>query len=449
LDGTLERPTRDREPTLKIAVVGLWHLGTVTAACLAAAGHDITAIDEDADKIRELQSGIVPVAEPGLRDLVDQGLNTGHLRFTAEFSAARGHEIVWIAYDTPVKEDDSADTEFVFDRIVAILPHLPEGAILLVSSQMPVGSIARIEQRYHESGQQNHIEFAYSPENLRLGKAIEVFTRPDRVVVGVRSERARDRLAPLWAAFTENVLWMSIESAEMTKHALNAFLATSVAFMNEIATVCEQVGADAVEVEKGLKSDVRIGPRAYLHPGGAFAGGTLARDIQFLRDIARRSSLSLPLITGVKESNDSHRKWVRRKLETIFDDVGGRTIAVLGLTYKPGTDTLRRSSAVELCQWLAAQGATVQAYDPAVHALPDHLSSCVLLADSASKALREADAAVIATEWPEFNTLQSETFLSEMKTAVVIDPLRYVETTLGAVTGIRYFSIGCAHETQR
>ena len=337
-------------------------------------GHDITAIDEGADKIRELQSGVVPVAEPGLRELTAQGLNTGHLRFTTEFSAVRGHEIVWIAYDTPVKDDDSADIEFVFDRIVAVLPHISEGAILLVSSQMPVGSIGRIEQRYRESGRHGHIEFAYSPENLRLGKAIEVFTRPDRVVVGVRSEKARARLAPLWAASTENVLWMSIESAEMTKHALNAFLATSVAFMNEIATVCEQVGADAVDVEKGLKSDVRIGPRAYLHPGGAFAGGTLARDIQFLRDIARRSNLSLPLITGVKESNDAHRKWVGRKIEAIFDDVRGRTIAILGLTYKPGTDTLRRSSAVELCRWLATRGAVVQAYDPAVHALPGDLS---------------------------------------------------------------------------
>src|SRR5262249_19142379 len=231
--------------------------------------------------------------------------------------------------------------------------HLRDGAIVLVSSQLPVGSTARL------AAMAPRLRFACSPENLRLGKAIEVFTKPDRVIVGVRDMETRILLAQLFAPITSQLEWMTIESAEMTKHAINAFLAVSVTFANELASVCERVGADAKEVERGLKTESRIGPKAYLAPGAAFAGGTLARDVAFLTELGARHGLVLPLLGGVRPSNDAHQQWARRRLEDRLGSLAGATVAVWGLTYKPGTDTLRRSAAIELCRSLAAAGATV------------------------------------------------------------------------------------------
>ena len=205
-----------------------------------------------------------------------------------------------------------------------LFPHLEKGTLVLISSQVPVGTTHKLERSYAEAYPDKAISFAYAPENLRLGRAIEVFTDPDRVVVGLRSTSAesfsndRDRVVALLQPFTERLEWMSVESAEMTKHALNAFLATSVAFINEVSTLCEQVGADAKEVERGLKSESRIGPRAYLNPGAAFAGGTLARDIAFLEAIGVEHQQPTPLLSGVRASNSNHRNWVRRKLQTLI-----------------------------------------------------------------------------------------------------------------------------------
>ncbi|MGH9631301.1 MAG: UDP binding domain-containing protein, partial [Bryobacteraceae bacterium] len=281
------------------------------------------------------------------------------------------------------------------------------------------------------------------------GKAIEVFTRPDRVVVGVDGEANRARLAEIWEPFQAKVVWMSVASAEMTKHALNAFLATSVVFINEIAALCEQVGADAAEVEKGLKSDVRIGARAYLHPGGAFAGGTLARDLQFLRRIAGSRGLEVPLLAGVKKSNDEHKKWMQRSIKAVVSDFRAARVALLGLTYKPGTDTLRRSSAIETALWLSRQGADVQAHDPGLRALPPHLRPSITLRSSPLEALAGADLAVVATEWPEFRSITADDLVERMRTAVVVDPVRHLEDAVGQDARIRYYSIGRGHETYR
>jgi UDPglucose 6-dehydrogenase len=338
---------------VKVCVVGLWHLGTVIAACLASGGHDVVGLDFDADTVRNLKAGEPPIFEPGLEDLIKRGLREGRLRFTSDVvDALRDAEIVWIAYDTPVDDDDRADVEFVVGRVARLFPHLRAGMLVLISSQLPVGTTRRLEQACPNKS----VTFAYSPENLRLGKAIGVFTQPDRVVVGTRGEADRARIAALLRPFiedparTDRIEWMSVESAEMTKHALNAFLATSVTFINEIAALCEQVGADAKEVERGLKSESRIGSKAYLGPGAAFAGGTLARDVEFLTQIGAVHYQPTHLLSAVRASNDEHRNWHRRKLQALLGDLHGKCIAVWGLTYKPGTDTLRRSSSVELCK---------------------------------------------------------------------------------------------------
>ncbi len=421
---------------LSIAVAGMWHLGSVTAACLASAGHKVIGIDEDPEVVAALTKGQPPVAEPGLSQLItDQ--TVCRLSFTTRFEEAATADVVWIAYDTPIDSNDNADTQFIIDRALRLLGHMKNGAILVVSSQMPVGSVAHLEREFEVTADGREIEFACVPENLRLGKAIDVFLRPDRVVIGLRRQRGRELMEAVYRPFTDRLEWMSIESAEMTKHAINAFLATSVCFINEIAAVCETVGADALDVERGLKTDRRIGPRAYLHAGSAFAGGTLARDIVFLRSLATAHATTLPLIDGVYASNEQQKSWLKRCMKNATGSVAGRTIAILGLTYKPGTSTLRRSAAVEAAQWLSSQGAIVHAYDPEVRVLPAELQSIMSLSDTPANLLRDADALVVMTPWPEFQHLEPQHL-----PPLVFDPGRFLERIFSGRDGVRYFTIG-------
>jgi UDPglucose 6-dehydrogenase len=307
---------------------------------------------------------------------------------------------------------------------------------------MPVGSTSHIAQQYRSEFPETDVSFACSPENLRLGKALSVFRNPGRIVVGVSRASDRERLSIFLTPFCSNLVWMSVESAEMTKHALNAFLGNSVAFMNEIARVCEQTGADAKEVEQGLKTDERIGPRAYLSPGGAFAGGTLARDLVFLSERAAQTGVHAPLFSSILESNEFHKNWPLRKVEAMLGDLAGKRIAVLGLTYKPGTDTLRRSAAVGLCRSLHSRGATVHAFDPVVKKIPEDLK--VELCSSAASALSGCDAAVVATEWPQFRELKTRDFVDNMRTPIVIDANRFLEASLPPSPPLRYVAVGKA-----
>jgi UDPglucose 6-dehydrogenase len=431
---------------VKVCVAGLWHLGTVTAACLASRGHDVTGLDVDREVVDQLAAGKPPVFEPGLEDLVGAGLASGGLRVTTDAEAAlSGAEVVWVTYDTPVGEDDRADVDWVVERTALLFPHLTDGALMLISSQLPVGTTRRLELAFDAVSGGRRVAFAYSPENLRLGTAIAVFTDPDRVVVGVRSESDREKVVALLGPFTGRIEWMSIESAEMTKHALNAFLATSITFINEIATLCEQVGADATQVERGLKSERRVGPRAYLTPGGAFAGGTLARDVMFLSQLGETHGVPTHLLSSVKSSNDAHREWVKRRLLERLGSIDGKTIGVWGLTYKPGTDTLRRSGSVELCRWLHAQGATVRAHDPAVTQLPADLAESIHAVATALGAAERASALVVATPWPDYRGVAPDDVAARMTRGLVLDVNRFLGDTFGTHPGIEYVSVGKAH----
>jgi UDPglucose 6-dehydrogenase len=427
---------------MKVCVQGLWHLGSVTAGCLASVGHEVVGLDFDEEVIRGLRAGKSPIFEPGLEEMIGTGLDSGRLRFAASLEELPGDiELLWVAYDTPVDEDDVADVDFVVARVEAVLPSLPANSMVLVSSQMPVGSIRRLEIIADKLCPEQALSFACSPENLRLGKALDVFLTPDRVVVGVRSDRDRKRIGQMLAPITDRIEWMSVESAEMTKHAINAFLATSVVFANEIAAVCEMVGADAKEVERGLKSEQRIGPKAYLSPGGAFAGGTLARDIEFLKVVSQGHQLSIPLLESVKTSNDLHKSWVRRKLKGLWPSLDGVVVVVWGLTYKPGTDTLRRSLAVELCDWLVKQGARVRVHDPVVKDLPTNWNGCVQRFDEALGALEDAQVLVVATAWPEYKEIPKDRVAGAAPGLVVLDPNRFL-SSLGTAAVLRYIAVG-------
>jgi UDPglucose 6-dehydrogenase len=449
------------ETRVPVAVIGLWHLGSVTAACLAEAGHDVVAVDPDPDIVAGLRAGRPPIEEPGLAELI--AANRQRLSFTSQPHALARARIAWVTFDTPVDSEDRADVDWVIDRAVEMLRPLAARTLVVVSSQLPVGSVQRLAARCAASRgergrDQGALRFACIPENLRLGNALECFRKPERIVAGVSREQDRRELAELLAPFSAEVEWMRVESAEMTKHALNGFLATSVAFINEIAAICESVGADAGEVSRGLRSERRIGRQAYLEAGDSYAGGTLARDIGFLRELSKRARLPGHVLSGVADANTAHRLWTRRKLiELLGQDataeqsatveqsdaaLAGRTVAVWGLTYKPGTDTLRRSSAVELCEWLVSTGANVRVHDPAVSALPAQLAGRLELCASPLAAAAQADVLVVCTAWPAYSDVPVGAVLEALREPLVIDAGGALAARFATSPGTRYVRVG-------
>jgi UDPglucose 6-dehydrogenase len=422
---------------MKIVVQGLWHLGCVTAACCAK-HFPVVGLGVNAGNIAKLNEGQAPLFEPGLNELIAAGLAAKKLSFTTDAkSACANADVLWLCYDTPVNEDDESDVESVLANLRKALAHLPTDALVLVSAQLPVGTCAKLEKEFPQ------FHFACSPENLRLGKAIDSFEKAERIIVGIRDDAKKSLLEELFKPFTPQILFMRTESAEMVKHALNSFLALSITFINEVARLCEHTGADAKEVSAGLKSEPRIGPKAYLGPGGPFAGGTLARDVVTLTKIAEAKGERISVIPAIKQSNDLHRGWAFRRLQSRLGDLRGKKIAILGLTYTTNTDTLRRSAAVELCEQLLKAGAKVITFDPAVKSVPEELSKISLAIDVAA-ALNGADAAVVCTEWPQFRQADWLKIVPAMKQQVFVDANRFLEKELKSITGVEHLSVGRA-----
>jgi UDPglucose 6-dehydrogenase len=428
---------------MKVCVYGLWHLGTVTAACLARQGTAVMGLAETPEAAAELNSGKAPLFEPGLDALLKQDLRQGTLSFTSDVAAAiASADLVWVTFDTPVNDDDVADVGYVLDRVRRTFAYLKDGAVVLLSSQVPVGSTALLERDFSEAAEGRKVSFAYSPENLRLGDAIRVFTQPERIVIGIRDDVARKVIEPVLKPFCETLLWTRVESAEMVKHALNSYLATCVTFTNEIATLCENVSADMSEVEAALRLDPRIGNKAYVRAGSAFGGGTLARDVQFLRAVAKARDIRVPVLTAVLESNNHHKGWVVRHLRSQLGMLAGKKVGVLGLAYKAGTDAIRRSVAIEVIKELIAGEANVTVFDPKVATLPEPLNSAVTIARSADAVFENSDAVVLATEWPEFRELDFAALVPGMKKALLIDQNTFVAKQLAALSGLNYIVAG-------
>ncbi|HWQ67128.1 MAG TPA: nucleotide sugar dehydrogenase [Methanospirillum sp.] len=426
---------------MKICVYGLWHLGCVTSACLAQLGHEVIGLDLQTDVIDDLKHSKPPVFEPGLEDLIRTNQDSGTLRFTPDpYDALHNAAVLWVTFDTPVDDEDNADVQSVLDAFDLIAGDIIDGALIIFSSQLPVGTTRLIYARFHDSYPEMTCYFAYSPENLKLGKALQAFLDPDRIVIGTLSD-GNEIFSPFFSSISEHLIWMSLESAEMTKHAINAFLATSVTFANEIASICEYVGANAKEVETGLKSEERIGKKAYLGPGNAFSGGTLGRDITFLQKTGERFSFPAYLLHSVTESNNYHKTWICRTCITILGNLYGKCISILGLTYKPGTNTLRRSLAVELCVWLKRQGAIVTAFDPAIIELPLALRNIFSLSANIVDCVSGAEVVIIATEWPEFRDLFRDTVVNGQG-QIIIDPTGFLEKTISDYSNIHYYSVG-------
>lgn len=428
---------------MRVCVSGLWHLGTVTAVCLAASGHDVVGHDPDPQRVKLLTAGIPPIREPGLERLLKEGLVSGRLTFTSDESkAAPGSRVVWITYDTPVGPSDRGDSASVVRAASAFFPLMSPGSLMLVSSQVPVGTTRELAQSFRSRSADRTVRFAYSPENLQLGKAIDAFMRPKRIVVGMEETDDRATISTLLGPLGTHIEWTSIESAEMTKHALNAFLAASIVFANEVGALCEAVGADVADVVRAMRGDPRIGQEAYLGIGTGYAGGTLGRDVTYLTDLMVAHQIPAALIASIGPSNSHQQSWVPRMLASLLGELAGKRIAIWGLTYKPGTDTLRRSAAVELCEWLLGQGAIPAAHDAAVATLPDSLASSMSLLPEPLGAVRDADALVVMTPWPEYHSIQVDTLLAEMRQPIVVDPGRVLGDTVGVDSRFRYSTVG-------
>jgi UDPglucose 6-dehydrogenase len=413
--------------------MGLWHLGCVTSACLSNLGINVVGLDSDEDIVKNLKNAIPPIFEPGLDELLKTGL-TKNLSFTTDIKAAvEDADYLWVTYDTPVDDDDNADVSFVMENVIKTFPFFTKDVGVIVSSQLPARHTRLIKDIYYKDYVGFKPVFAYSPENLRLGKALNIFMNPDRIIIGADVED-RQVFEKLFIKISNSLEWMGIESAEMTKHAINAFLATSVVFANEVASICELVGADAKEVARGLKTEERIGPKAYVSPGGAISGGTLNRDIMFLTGMSKELNISSELLSGVKKSNDGHKFWPIIKLKNELGQLKNKKIGILGLTYKPGTNTLRRSLAIELCRKLKYEGADLNAYDPAVDKLTYEYGSFIELCDSAEKCFLNADAVILCTEWPEFKGCLNDDSVRSMRNKIVIDINGFFDETIGALT---------------
>jgi UDPglucose 6-dehydrogenase len=407
---------------MNICVLGLWHLGSVISASVASKGHKVIGIDDNTKIINNLNRSKAPIYEPHLNKLIKNGLNSGNLTFTDDKKKAISAKILWVTFDTPVNENDNADTNYVENQVKKIMSNLKKNTIILFSSQLPVGSIKKMKLYSEKKFPDKKLKFACSPENLRLGNSLEIFLKPDRVIIGVAEKKTKIILSKFFKTITNKIEWMTIESAEMTKHALNSFLATSIIFANEIASVCEKVGADASEVERGLKTDNRIGKKAYLSPGNPIAGGTLLRDVNFLNNKKKKLKLQSPLLSSLVISNNIHKNWISKKLLEKFDKISNLSIAVWGLTYKPYTDSLRRSLSIELCKWLLKKGAKINVYDPVVKKLPKYLNKKVKMYQQPLKTLENSDVLVIGTYWPAFKKFTGKIHTVSKKKLIIIDP---------------------------
>jgi len=415
-----------------IAIVGGWHQSSVLAAGFAEIGHDVTGIAEPAAAMG-LAQGRAPLFEPGLDDLLAQGIQSGRLRFTSSFQEGLRHaEFVFISIDTPVRDDDTSDLDLIW-RSVEQLAAAPPGTPVVVTAQVPVGTSHEIARRSGRS-------VAYVPEFLRLGTALETFRQADRFVIGADDPDLARRIATIYQPLGRPLHFTTVRTAEMAKHASNAFLATSVSFINEISDLCEREGADVKEVAAILKLDRRIGPNAFLSAGLGFAGGTLGREIKALQMLGASHGVATDVFDAVERVNARRVPHMVEILRSSAGGIRGSRVAVFGLTYKTGTSTLRRSAALTLIGLLVAEGASVSAFDPL--AQPDetaHLPPFELHREPAP-VLTGASALFLMAPWPD--SIPFDAAASLMARPLLIDTGNYLDAPAASAAGFAYHGVG-------
>ena len=426
-----------------VCIVGIWHQGAVAAACLAAAGYTVVGVDADPATVAGLADGKAPIFEPGLDELLAGGVASGRLTFTTDVAAAvTGAATVMVMFDTPVDDNDDVDLSALMTMVRAMASSLTSDSHVLVTAQIPVGTCDRIHEAIREINPAAPAGIAYSPENLRLGQAIELYRHPQLPVIGSDDPATLDHVISVLAALHADWIRVGLRTAEMIKHALNAFLAMSVAFGNEIADICDLVGADGQQVSSALRREPRIGAKAMILPGLGFSGGTLARDIRALQSAAEHLDHETALLDGIRRANETHNRCVIAALERHLGSLSGRRIGILGLTYKPGTSTLRRSLSLEVSGDLAARGATVIAFDPKVDAKASSAYPYIATVGEPLAVADGADAVVIMTPWPEFRDLDYAAMARRMERPLLLDPSNFLDATTMTALGFEYRASG-------
>jgi UDPglucose 6-dehydrogenase len=431
---------------MHIAVVGTGYVGLVTGACFAEFGVNVVCVDIDEEKINRLRKGIMPIYEPGLDHLVAKNTQAGRLHFTTDLKQAIEQSLViFLAVGTPPKEDGSADLCYVEDAARSIAEAMNGYKVIVTKSTVPVGTGEHLRKIIKEH-QKKPVKFGIvsNPEFLREGKAIDDFMRPDRVVIGSRDEDAvaimRDLYRPLYLIETPFVI-TSLESAELTKYAANAFLATKISFINEIANLCDRIGCDVHDVAKGMGMDGRIG-RKFLHPGPGFGGSCFPKDTRALTAVAKEFGADSLIVDAVIEVNKRQRAAMVPKIETLVGDFKGKVVAVLGLTFKPETDDMREAPSIDIINAMLERGASVRAYDPVgINEASKILPNVTYMEDEYS-AVTGADALVFITEWNQFRALNMERVKGLMRTPNIADLRNIYEPESMRELGFNYVGVG-------
>jgi UDPglucose 6-dehydrogenase len=436
---------------MKIAVIGTGYVGLVTGTCLSESGVNVICVDNDAKKIESLTKGIVPIYEPGLDTILKKNLDNGKLIFTTNTGEAiNGAEIIFIAVGTPPGEDGSADLKHVLAVASEIGKTLNHHVVIATKSTVPVGTAEKVRQTVRSELKKRNInvlfDMASNPEFLKEGAAVEDFLRPERIIIGVDNEKAGEIMRRLYLPFVLNnhpIIFMDIASAELTKYAANAMLATRISFINEMANLCEILGADINSIRKGLSSDSRIGGK-FLYPGAGYGGSCFPKDVKALIKTSTDLGYDLKVIKAVEEANDYQKDVVYNKVLKFYDDsIANRTFGIWGMSFKPKTDDIRESSSLHLIKRLLESGATVRAFDPeAMRETKKQTNFKIYYATDPYDAVSGVDAMILMTEWPEFHIPDFSRMANLMKSRVIFDGRNIYDPEDVRRRGFTYFGIG-------
>ncbi|HEX8708627.1 MAG TPA: UDP-glucose/GDP-mannose dehydrogenase family protein [Pyrinomonadaceae bacterium] len=431
---------------MHIAVIGAGYVGLVTGACFAEFGVDVTCVDVDAQKIARLSDGVIPIYEPGLEQIVEKNIHAGRLHFTTDLRLAVEQALViFLAVGTPARADGSADLTYVEAAARAVAEHMNGYKVIVTKSTVPVGTGERLRSliREHQQGR-NNFGVVSNPEFLREGAAIDDFMRPDRIVIGSRDEEAiaimRDLYRPLYLIETPFVI-TSLEAAELTKYAANAFLATKISFINEIANLCDLIGCDVHDVARAIGMDGRIG-RKFLHPGPGFGGSCFPKDTQALASVAREFGGDALIVDAVIEVNKRQRAAMIPKIEKLAGGLQGKAVAVLGLSFKPETDDMREAPSVDIINGLAGRGASIRAFDPVAMSEAARILPGISYAEDEYTAVAGADVLVFMTEWNQFRALDMERVRNLMRSPKIADLRNIYEPGAMRELGFDYVGVG-------
>ncbi|MGI9386424.1 MAG: UDP-glucose dehydrogenase family protein [Methyloligellaceae bacterium] len=432
---------------MKIGMIGAGYVGLVSAVCFSEFGWQVECVDKDPERVEQLAKGESPIYEPGLDDLLDRNLTDGRLRFTTDIARAVSEsDLIFLAVGTPMRRGDGyADLSYVFKAVEEMTPHLEGFTVIVNTSTVPVGTSREIERRILALRGDAEIAVCSNPEFLREGSAIQDFTHPDRILVGCDDTRAREIMERVYKPLTLRnapLMFASRESAELAKYAANAFLAMKISYINEIADLCEQVGADVQEVASAIGSDNRIGDK-FLHPGPGYGGSCFPKDIAALIRTGREAKAPLSLVEQVDKINTERKISMASRVEAALgDDLRGKTVAVLGVTFKPNTDDMRESPSLVMIPMLLERGAKVRAYDPQGRENAAELIDGVTWCDSALETANGADVLVVLTEWNEFRGLDLKTLKQKMAGDVLVDLRNVYASDQALNAGFNYSSVG-------